>query len=262
VSAAGVIRFRMNPVLLAAITRQVNRASGFLPATDIPVLCALHCLASRLPRRVCIVSEHGIPEVEIPFRQADLLSSLAYERAVDGGDAGTFPSSSRRTVRASLCRLTTNELSFDLKVDVRDAYGRIQRVPGQFSGPLVSRLERSVVLHCYSPPGSRYFSLVPDHLLRRMRGLDETALRLIPWLYYRHRGRREEGRLVHRKEVSLPEALLVDLGLFNPHRPEESRRRIRRALDSLVALGMLSIEERDYSNVTLLPAYFRERPGE
>ncbi len=77
----------------------------------------------------------------------------------------------------------------------------------------------------------------------------------------RRRGRREEGTLVHKKEVSLGEPLLVDLGLIDPRRPGESRRRIQRALDCLVALGVLSIQDSDYSNVTLLPAFFHERPG-
>lgn len=247
--------FRVHPKVAAAIPSAFRRNGPFpvQPKTDILTLLALHSEASSQPLGRCSFSVGGstnIPEVEFPYQQSRLLDALCYERALTGPDAETHRSSARRLMRSSLQRLSDAELEFGLKV-----WSSGWLIKQRFEGSLVTLDERAVVLHCYPPPKSRYFILIPTEIFALRKSLDETAIRLLPWLYYRHRGNKQDGRLRHVWHVELAESLLIEIGLINPRRPGETSTRVALAIERLASLGFLEVAS-DRQSVKLLPRYF------
>ena len=194
--------FRMHPRMaqLAPSVFRCRQAGGVQPTSDIFTFLGLHYLASLQPRRMCDFTTYGFPEVELPFRPSQLLEILGYRRSETGPDKGTFPASARRCVRRSLARIAEIEVECDLAVLERTSRGRARRVDDTFRGSVIEKHEGRMVLRCYPPPRSTYFVLLPSRLFSLKEHLDDTATRLILWLYYRHRGRKpgDGARIQHR----------------------------------------------------------------
>jgi hypothetical protein len=191
---------------------------------------------------MCEFTTHGIPEVRFPFHPGQLLEVLGYRRAETGPDKGTFPASAWRCLRHSLARIGALEMDFDLAVVERSDRGRSRRVDDTFQGSLLDGDEGHILLRCYPPPCSTYFVLLPARIFSLRSKLDDTAARLLLWLYYRHRGRKPKGAPIqHRLEVELARSVLIDLFLIDPRREAEGWRRMNKALTKLADLGVLRL---------------------
>lgn len=148
-------------------------------------------------------------------------------------------------------------MDFDLAVIERSDRGRARRVEDAFQGPLLDSDEGHILLRCYPPPRSTYFVLLPSRLFSLREHLDDTATRLLLWLYYRHRGRRAKGAPIrHRLEVELARSVLIDLFLIDPRREAEGWRRMNKALTKLADLGVLRLRMGTIPTVSLDTEFF------
>lgn len=236
--------FRMSPPLLrrlpAIATRPTKRrAKGTLsPKMSVLVLLALFAQAGRRPKadlETAPACGSVMASVTCPIRMAEVLEDLGYRRS--GAD---FSGSAWSAVAAAVRQVAETPVRIPFRRP--GAKGLEEAI---FAGSLVNIEDESRCrLFGYSPPNDKYFVLVPRKLLSLRAQLTELGTRLVCWLYAQHRGRRVNGKLQHKWDLTITPEVLVDAKVLKGkhHRRAAELRRMRDGFKNLESLGILSID--------------------
>jgi len=259
--------FRVNPALLRRLPAVGKRRSKLKakigvrlsPKLDLLVLLALFSQAARQPKSELTIappSGDQMAAVAFSLKRSAVLTDLGYTRS--GPD---FSASAWATLNESLTRLATTRVQIRF---MRRVVGAKGLEPAIFSRPLVEFVEgdRSrVQLYAYSPPGDRYFVLMPRRLLALRPALSEGAVRLLCWLYTRHRGARKDGKLKHNWRVTVTAEQLVEAKFLSSSKLRRAveLKRVRDGFANLERLGLLSIAGESWPfSVQLSPNFFHQ----
>jgi hypothetical protein len=251
--------FRVNPAVLRALPGQARRRAALSPKIDLLVFLAFHAQVARSARSELEIDHaEGCELASVTFvpKFAEVLADLGYSRS-----SGDFSGSAWSMLNASRDRLSERvRVRFKRKADRK-------LVDTWYDGPLVAfepGARPRVRLFGYSPPGDRYYVLVPRRLLALRRELTELGVRLACWLYFKHRGARKDGKLVHRWTMTITPGVLIDAKILRSRKQALASElaRMRAGFNNLERLGLLSLAGAAWPfTIDLSTAFFHDHGG-